>query len=126
MKITLHGLANVQKQMARIERATKAMGSYKAIVGSRQPYAYGIEEGQHRVSGKLARRAGGAKYLRGAVDQVLGSADADLSAGLKKVSAPGRWIFKRLGLWARRLARLYVPRTSGRLRRSIITEVRSK
>ncbi len=123
MSITLHGMEDAQKQMERIQRATEAMGRYTAYVGSRRPYAYGIEYGVHERSGTLARRVGGAMYLNSAVDQVLGEADHDLSEGLTKVTAPGRWVFKRLALWARRLARLNVPKVSGTLRRSIIAEV---
>jgi hypothetical protein len=124
MKITLQGMEDAQKQMERIARGTAAMGDYKAFVGSRMPYAFGIERGTHRVSGKLARRAGGARYLQSAVDEVMSDADHDISEGLTKVTAPGRWVLKRIGLWARRLARANVPRQKGRLRRSIRAEVR--
>jgi hypothetical protein len=124
MKITLQGMEDAQKQLERIARATAAMGQYKAYVGSRMPYAYGIERGQHRKSGKLARRAGGAFYLQSAVEEVLSDADHDISAGLTKVTAPGRWVLKRIALWARRLARVNVPREKGKLRRSIRAEVR--
>lgn len=124
MKIVLNGMEDAEKQMARIERSTKAMARYSTYVGSYMPYAYGQEYGQHRVSGKLARKAGGARYITAARDEVLSKADADLSEGLNKVTAPGRWIFKRLGLWTRRLARVNVPRKSGKLRRSIRSEVR--
>lgn len=124
MQIKLKGMDDAQAQMARIERSTKAMARYSTYVGSYRPYAYGIEHGRHRKSGKLARKAGGAQYITAARNEVLSRADADLSEGLNKVTAPGRWIFKRLGLWTRRLARVYVPRKSGKLRRSIRSEVR--
>lgn len=124
MQIHLKGMDDAQKQMARIERATKAMARYSTYIGSYRPYAYGIEHGHHRVSGKVARKAGGARYITAARDEVLNKADADLSEGLNKVTAPGRWIFKRLGLWTRRVARVNVPRKSGKLRRSIRSEVR--
>lgn len=124
MKMTLQGMDNAQKQLERIERMTAALGKWKAFVGSRMPYAYGIEMGQHRVSGKLARRAGGAHFLEGAVNEVMSNADADISEGLTKVTAPGPWVLRRLGKWARRLARLNVPRERGRLRRSIRVDVR--
>lgn len=113
MKITLVGLDDAEKQMQRIERGTRALGRYEGEVGSRLPYAWGVEYGRHRVSGKLARRAGGAMYLNNAVATVLNGADSDLSVGLRKVTAPGPWVIKRLALWARRLARLNVPRRGG-------------
>ena len=124
--ITLKGLEDAQKQLERIQNSIKGMAGQEAIVGSRRPYAFGVEEGYHEVSGGLARRAGGAKYLQGAVNTVLSSADADLSAGLTKVTAPGIWVLRRLARWARRLARLNAPRVSGQLRRSIIADVRAK
>ena len=81
------------------------MHNASAVVGSRLPYAWGIEFGRHRVSGKLARRAGGVRYITTAVETVLGDMDRDISEGLNKVTAPGPWVLKRLALWARRLAR---------------------
>jgi hypothetical protein len=132
MKITLRGMEDAQKQMERIEKGSKAMQNYTAVVYSGMPYAYGIHEGRHRVSGKLARKAGGAQYIRRAVDTVLADADRDLSEGLTKVTAPGVWVIRRLGLWSRRLARKNAPRgpknkgRSYRLWRSIKHEARRK
>lgn len=125
LNITLQGMDDALKQMERIKRGTEAMGRYTGEVGSKLPYAYGIEYGRHRKSGKLARRVGGAMYINQAVDLVLSNADGDLAEGLNKVTAPGPWVIRRLALWARRLARVYVPRgpenkgRSYRLSRSI-------
>jgi hypothetical protein len=132
MKIKLHGMQNADEQLARIERGTRAMANSRAFVGSRLPYAWGAEFGRHRVSGKLARAAGGAFYITRAVETVMDDADRDLSEGLKKVTAPGPWVLRRLALWARRLARKNAPRgpknkrTSYRLRRSIVSDVRKR
>lgn len=125
MRITLNGMEDTQKQLERIERGTKAMDRYRAEVGSKLPYAWGMEFGRHRVSGKLARRSGGTLYITRAVQTVLSDADRDISEGLTKVTAPGAWVLRRLGLWSRRLARANAPRgpknkkRSYRLRRSI-------
>jgi hypothetical protein len=130
MNVTLRGMDDAEKQMQRIERGTRLLGQYKAYVFSRLPYAYGMHEGRHQQSGRLARKAGGALYLRRAVDTVLSDADRDLSEGLNKVTAPGVWVLRRLGLWARRLSRLNAPRWTGhksnnmKLYRSIKSEVR--
>jgi hypothetical protein len=124
--ITLVGMEDAQKQLDRIVTGIEKLSGMEAIVGSRRPYAFGIEEGYHEVSGTLARRVGGAQYLQGAVNTVLSGADSDLSAGLTKVTAPGPWVLRRLARWARRLARADVPRVSGTLRRSIIADVRAK
>jgi hypothetical protein len=125
-RITLKGMEDAQKQLERIKRGSAGMAQWRGFVYSRMPYAYGIEYGKHRVSGKLARRVGGAQYMNEAVSTVMSGADQDLSAGLSKVTAPGRWVIKRLALWGRRLARLNVPRETGKLRRSIKVEVRPK
>lgn len=125
LRITLNGMEDAEKQMKRIERGTKLMGNYVGEVGSKLPYAYGIEYGRHRKSGKLARKAGGAMYITRAINTVLSGADHDISEGLDKVTAPGPWVIRRLALWARRLARIYAPtgpkkKSHGyRLRRSI-------
>jgi hypothetical protein len=131
MNITLKGMEDAEKQFVRIERGLKALHNYIGVVKSRMPYAWGIEYGRHRVSGKLARKAGGAFYIRRAIDTVLAGADHDLSEGLNKVTAPGVWVVRRLALWARRLARINAPRggkkpRSYRLYRSIQYEVRKK
>jgi hypothetical protein len=122
--MTLHGTGEAQRQLARIARGCAALAHWRGFVGSRLPYAYGAEYGTHRVSGRLARRAGGTRFLESAVGQVMTGADKDISDGLTKVSAPGRWVIRRLALWARRLARAGVPRQKGRLRRSIRVELR--
>lgn len=132
MQITLKGLDDAEKQMARIERGLKALQNYTGVVYSKLPYAYGIEFGRHQKSGKLARKAGGSFYIRRAIDTVLNDADRDLSEGLNKVTAPGVWVVRRLALWARRLARKNAPRgprskgRSYRLRRSIQYKVRKR
>lgn len=110
MYIELKGLDDVQKQMKRIERGTKAMGRKKYEVGTRLPYAYGIEFGRHRKTGKLARQKGGALYVTRAIETVLSGADRDMSEGLNKVTSPGAWVLIRLARWARRLARKNAPR----------------
>ncbi len=124
--ITLRGMDDAKKQLERIERGIKGMASWTAFVYSRMPYAWGIEYGTHRVSNKLARRAGGDQYMNEAVSTVLSGADYDLSEGLSKVGAPGKWTMLRTGRWARKVARANVPQESGRLRRSIKLELRAK
>ena len=113
MKISLAGMDDALEQTKRIERGTKALGNYRAIVRSKLPYAWGMEFGRHRESGKLARKAGGSLYISRAIEEVMTNADADISEGLTKVTAPGPWILRRLGLWARRLARKNAPRSRG-------------
>ena len=130
MIITLRGMDNAQQQIDRIARGTAAMSRYNFLVGTRLPYGYGQEFAYHRVSGKLARRAGPALYLTHAKEAMLADADRDIAEGLKRVTAPGPWVLRRLARWVRRLARVDAPVGSGRdphpgrLRRAIHVETR--
>jgi hypothetical protein len=119
MKITLRGMANADLQMRRIADGARAMGQNRVEVGTRLPYGYGQEYGHHRKNGRLARRAGPALYLNRAVAAVRSDGRRDIAEGLNRVTRPGVWVLKRLGRWARRLARIEAPRKSGRLRRGV-------
>lgn len=110
LKITLKGMDDAQEQLRRIERGSRRMTETEGRVFSRAPHAWGIEFGRHRVSQKMARRAGGAYYLSRAVKEVESGGVGDISAGLNKVTAPGPWVIRRLGYWIRRRGRLYAPR----------------
>ncbi len=105
------------------------MANTSALIGSRLPYAFGIEEGFRRKTGRLARRAGGVYYLNRALTEVLMDADRDIGEGLSRVTAPGAWVILRLARWVRRLARSYAPvgeesydKHPGKLRRSVHIE----
>lgn len=131
LRITIKGLDDAEKQIARIRRGSALMARTVATVGSKMPYAYGAEYGYHRVSKKLARRSGATYYLFNAADIVLSRADGDVSEGLKKVTAPGPWVLRRLAGWVRRVAKRLAPRggvkkSPYRLRKSIRYYVRSR
>jgi len=131
LKITITGLDDVEKRIARIKRGARAMERSQATVGSAMPYAYGAEYGYHRVTRKLARRVGPSYYLFNAADIVFRRADGDISEGLKKVTAPGPWVLRRLAGWVRRTARKLAPRGGAkkspyRLRKSIRYYVRTR
>lgn len=125
MNIVLKGVEQSQKWAEKYQRGLSKLHNSRLVMGSALPYAWGIHFGRHRRSGKLARRSGGIAYLTDAVEKMQAGAVGDISEGLNKVSAPGPWILKRLGLWARRLARQLAPRGPAhkphkyRLRRSI-------
>lgn len=131
LKVTITGLDDVEKRIARIKRGARAMERSQATVGSAMPYAYGAEYGYHRVTRKLARRSGATYYLLNAAQTVLQGADRDVSEGLKKVTAPGPWVLRRLAGWIRREARKGAPRGGSkkspyRLRKSIRYYVRTR
>lgn len=121
MELRIKGMDDALKQLGRVERGLEKLEDQRTLLGSRLPYAYGLHEGVHRVSGETARKAGGVHYLTSAVDAVMNDANRDISEGLNKVTAPGPWILKRLALWARRLAKLRLRphRLSGALSRSL-------
>ena len=109
LTISVQGMENAGAQFVRIVRGITAMSETRLYVGSRRPYAYGIDTGSHRKSGKLARRAGGSFYLERAYQDVIADADRDIAEGLNLVTAPGPWVITRLARWIRRLSRLYAP-----------------
>lgn len=128
--MTLKGMKNARLQMARIERGVRLLGENEAIIYSNLPYAYGQETGRHRKGG-LARRSGGARYMRQAADSVASSGEADIAKGLSRVTAPGLWVLRRLGAQARRQARKNAPKSGirgkkYRLWKSIKSQVRKK
>lgn len=88
----------------------------RIFVGSDLVYAYGIEYGVTK-SGRLARRAGGAFYLKGALDEIQGRVGSEIVNGL--ASGNLRNAFLRLGLTTVTFAQARVPVRTGSLRRSI-------
>lgn len=131
LKLTIRGVKETEEQLKRIGRGARAMARTVATVGSAMPYAYGAEYGYHRISRKLARRVGPSYYLFNAADIVFRRADGDISEGLKKVTAPGPWVLRRLAGWVRRTAKTLAPRGGAkkspyRLRKSIRYYVRSR
>lgn len=124
LRVELKGDLDAAERARRVARGLARMSGVRVFVGARAWYAEGIHEGRF-PNGRLARRAGPSRFLTRAIDRVMGQADADLSQGMEKVTAPGPWVLMRLGRWARRLARQFAPRVSGRLRRSIVVERRS-
>ncbi len=114
LTVTLRGMKNAQLQAQRIKEGLEQMRKVRVEIGTFLPWGYGIEYGRHRKSGKLARRAGGAMYLHRAAQTILADGKRDIAEGLRKVTRPGPWIPKRLGRWARRLARQLVPRSTAK------------
>lgn len=119
LAVTVTGLKEAQSELEFLGKSFAKMEGMKILVGSRRPYAYGIEEGVHEVSGTVARHAGGVHMLAGAADRMLAGADGDITTGMKITRAPGPWVLKRLALWVRRLARAGTPRLTGTLKKSI-------
>lgn len=86
------------------------------LVGSNLVYSYGIEYGVTR-NGRLARAAGGAFYLQGAVSEVESKVGSEIVNGLENGGL--RNAFFRLGYMAVTGAQSRTPVITGSLRRSI-------
>ncbi len=89
-------------------------------VGSPLNYAFGIETGRH-AGGRLARRAGGAFYLRDAAASVQQSLKRDIAHALPKGPEATLAALKKIGFDVERKAKALVPVVTGTLRRSIQT-----
>jgi hypothetical protein len=96
----------------------RALGGARMEIGSRLPYAYGIETGFTR-SGRVARRAGGAWMLRDAKEAVRSQIEPVLAAALPHGPSAVDAAFRRLGAFAVQAARARTPVVTGRLRASI-------
>lgn len=124
--INISGIEAAREKLTNLAMTISGYGR-TVVVGTRMPYAYGIETGRHRVSGRLARRAGGVHFLARAGEEVLGQLTDDLLRGLAQSASgkprSGLGQVRRVARWIGRLARRYAPRQTGRLRRSIHTEV---
>lgn len=125
--VQINGVDEARDRLTNLAVTVRGYGR-TVLVGSGLPYAYGQETGRHRVSGKLARRAGPTYFLTFAAQEVLDQATPDILKGLE-MSASGRKLsglgqVRRVARWVARLARKYVPKDSGALRRSLHVVVR--
>lgn len=95
------------------------IGNARATFGSSLPYAFGIETGHHR-GGSLARRAGGAYYIRDATAAGIAYLETALPAFFAhpQPGGAGRILSAFYGV-LETTARARVPVVSGRLQRSI-------
>ncbi len=91
----------------------------KIQVGSFEPYSYGIETGRFR-GGRLARRAGGAFYLRRAFNSTVGRARPEMISALRS-GDPRRAgeVLYDVATRMRDMAESLAPRRSGKLGGSI-------
>ena len=112
-----HGVEEAQSFMAKLmsggEAATGTIG-----VGTTTVYAYGIEEGVTR-GGKLARRAGGAHYLRRALETTAPKWPEALAKALPKGEQAVNAAQKALAEQMTANAKEYVPVKTGALQRSL-------
>jgi hypothetical protein len=106
--ITVFGSKQTAAYLQALREAAIQVAGTTVLVGSRLPYAYGIDKGRHRVSGKLARKAGGAQFLERAVEQALPASGPDVVRALEQYPTRKttilRWVARPVVLLARKLA----------------------
>lgn len=108
-----------QEFLARLQRNLAELNGTKVLVGSNQPYAYGIHEGFTR-SGRRARKAGGSFYIKKGIQAAESEIRNDIVHAIRTGADLGDALYKG-GLRAQRYAQDIVPVKSGNLRRSIHT-----
>lgn len=74
--VQVFGIDEANTALTRIDGGAVAASRLTVRIGSGLVYAFGIETGRHR-GGRLARRAGGVRYLSGAVQRVLATPGID-------------------------------------------------
>lgn len=104
-----------------MQQLRSAVGQYTGTVlrlEADKPYAYGIEFGRHR-SGRLARKAGPAYYMRGAWQRVRPGTGLLIALTLADGPVAVREAQREIGRRLVHEARDIVPVRSGALRESI-------
>lgn len=120
IKVTILNANGFREFVRKIEGGANQVGKSSVIVGSKEPYAYGIETGRHR-GGRLARRAGVVFYMQRALEVVRPQIGPRVTKAI--VSGPGAVDreLQALGKSVENYARQFVVVKSGRLRGSLHT-----
>lgn len=119
IKIEATGITVAQRRLGIIEEGAKRLGRTRILVGSNLKYAFGIEYGRHR-GGRLARRAGGAGFLRKGLDSIRGTLPADISQAIESGGSVYDAVFRN-ALRVEDVAKANTPVVTGTLRRSLHT-----
>lgn len=125
IRVRLIGIPAAQGYLSNLQLSAFLLGTMRLQAGSDLPYAFGIETGHHR-NGRLARRAGGAFYLRGAWIAVRGTVGARLARRLPEGPGAMRSEMQAIGRDVVDIARGIVPVRTGALQRSIRSSFRSR
>lgn len=116
--IDLIGVPEVHKALSNLEDGVAEMVKAPVGVGSALPYAYGIEYGRHR-SGKLARRAGPAKYMQGAIQKEIPGITKRLAKAIEGGASDVRDEKQKIAEDMTKAAQDIVPVVTGALRSSL-------
>lgn len=116
--VSITGLEEAIQRVSGMAAAARVIGRLDIDVGSPLPYAYGIEFGRTR-GGRLARRAGGAFYMRSAAEEVSHTAPNTIINAIEQGGTAAQDIERVLGTRIELAAQRYVPVRTGALQRSI-------
>jgi hypothetical protein len=122
--IQIDGVQVVQDYLDSVKEGAGRAGREVVVVGSPLVYAFGIETGRHR-GGRLARRAGGAFYLREAYQTVQPRIASTVADVIDQGGDATLRALLGLGYDMQREAQNRVPVRTGTLRRSIHTATRA-
>lgn len=120
LTITILGVEEADAYLTRLHAGCQTVGRTSVQVGTSVVYAHGIEFGRRR-SGRLARAAGGALMLTGALEAVMPSIGPTLADALPNGDAAADKALLGLGYKVEAIAKARTPVRSGHLRRSIHT-----
>jgi len=116
--LTFVGLKEAQAYFSRLKSGAEAMARIVILVGSAEPYAYGIHYGRHR-RGTLARAAGGTNYLEKGLAQRREHIRKAAAAAVEKGPQAVAPAMLAQGQAVASAARPFTPHLSGTLRRSL-------
>jgi len=117
--VELRGLRTALARLEQDRRRAAELRRSRVLIGSSLVYAFGIETGRTR-SGRLARRAGGARMLGQALAGTRGEIAAALAAARRQGLAPGREVLLALAYRILARAQRLTPVLTGTLRRSLV------
>ncbi|HEY7061731.1 MAG TPA: hypothetical protein VII06_09640 [Chloroflexota bacterium] len=116
--IRLHGMDQALSYMAKLIDASTAWGKATIGVSTSLVYAHGVETGFTR-GGKLARAAGGAWYLKGALEATAPKVPGALEKALPEGDGKVKETQQKIATAMQQEAQGRVPVVSGRLRGSL-------
>lgn len=127
LTVRLSGMEPTVRFVDQLRRSMRVVTRRPVRIGTPRPYAYGIETGRHR-SGRLARRAGGARMLSRAALLVQRILPAALAAawlsGPRAMDQAWSQVARRGQTEAQRLTPVGRRPNQRRLRDSYVVEAR--
>jgi hypothetical protein len=118
MAIRLTGYREGVQALQQLRNGAGQFSGVMLRLGSPLIYAWGVETGYTRT-GRVARKAGPARYLQGGLESIQREAPAEIVGALPKGAGAVNLAIGRLGRRAQQRAQQIVPVRSGALRASI-------